>query len=187
MQAITLWQPYASLIAEGIKTTETRSWAPKKEMLGERIAIHASKRKISTADWERFPIEMQQAIILKWGSTFEVDIPYGAVVATAVLADVKQVHSYNAIRPGYVLVYSAHNATTSEHMERPIMESIPADPFGDYSTGRKIWILEDIKKLGSPIKCPGRQNLWNCDWHMGAYNAAQRFAEEGRALDFAKD
>ena len=28
MKALTLWEPYASLIAMGIKTEETRSWAP---------------------------------------------------------------------------------------------------------------------------------------------------------------
>ena len=30
MKAISLWQPWASLVAEGVKTIETRSWAPPK-------------------------------------------------------------------------------------------------------------------------------------------------------------
>ena len=155
MQAITLWQPYASLVAEGIKTTETRSWAPNKEMLGERIAIHAAKRKIGQEEWLSYPDVMQKKILKTWGPTFEIDFPYGAVVATAVLADVKQVHSENALRPGYVLVCPAHNNI------RSVMESLPVDPYGDYSTGHRIWILENIKKLKSPIECPGERGLWN--------------------------
>ena len=45
MKAITLHQPWASLIAEGVKTIETRSWAPPAALWGERIAIHAATRK----------------------------------------------------------------------------------------------------------------------------------------------
>ena len=46
MKAITLHQPYASLIASGIKTVETRSWRPGGRLeiiIGERIAIHAGQ------------------------------------------------------------------------------------------------------------------------------------------------
>ena len=50
MKAITLHQPWASLIAEGIKTIETRSWAPSREIIGQRIAIHAAKRKSTEED-----------------------------------------------------------------------------------------------------------------------------------------
>ena len=49
MKTISLWQPYASLIAAGEKTIETRGWAPPKGVMGQRIAIHAAKA-IETAD-----------------------------------------------------------------------------------------------------------------------------------------
>ena len=42
MQAITLWQPWASLIADGLKQYETRSWATKHR---GTLAIHASVNK----------------------------------------------------------------------------------------------------------------------------------------------
>ena len=44
MKAISLHQPWASLITVGAKTIETRSWAPPKALIGQRIAIHATKR-----------------------------------------------------------------------------------------------------------------------------------------------
>ena len=36
MKTVSLWQPYASLIAAGVKTIETRGWAPPKGVMGQR-------------------------------------------------------------------------------------------------------------------------------------------------------
>lgn len=44
MKAVSLWQPWASLIACGAKTIETRSWPAPRTVVGQRIAIHAAKR-----------------------------------------------------------------------------------------------------------------------------------------------
>src|SRR5712671_3817606 len=44
MKAISLWQPWASLIACGAKPFETRHWAPPRELIGQSIAIHAAKK-----------------------------------------------------------------------------------------------------------------------------------------------
>lgn len=41
MKAITLWQPYATLIAEGHKVYETRSWATSYRGV---MVVHASKK-----------------------------------------------------------------------------------------------------------------------------------------------
>lgn len=58
MKAITLWQPWASLIALGLKTIETRGHDHFKWLKGQRIAIHAGKqfdrqaiREIASAEW----------------------------------------------------------------------------------------------------------------------------------------
>ena len=159
MEAISLWQPFASLIADKIKTTETRSWSPNKEMLGERIAIHATKRKISEDDWIRFPYTMQKLIIDEWGPSFERDIPYGAIVATAVLSDVGRVVRKDSERLGCVQINFLQDPSET-------LTSIPTDPFGDYSSGRRIWFLRSIEKLKVPIECPGQRGFWACDWYM---------------------
>lgn len=41
MKAISLWQPWASLIAAGVKSIETRGWPTNYR---GQIAIHAAKR-----------------------------------------------------------------------------------------------------------------------------------------------
>ena len=43
MKAITLKQPWASLVASGLKQVENRTWAVPRSIRGERIAIHAGK------------------------------------------------------------------------------------------------------------------------------------------------
>ena len=74
MLAITLWQPWATLIAIGAKTIETRSWGTSYR---GPLAIHAAKRPM--APHERAPFED-----LLQGC----DLPLGHVLAICKLADV---------------------------------------------------------------------------------------------------
>lgn len=54
MKALTIYEPWATMIAQGHKPIENRSWVPPKGLLkpGERIAIHASLRKPEPEDIE---------------------------------------------------------------------------------------------------------------------------------------
>src|SRR5262245_13166093 len=42
MKAISIRQPFASRIMRGTKRTEWRSWRPSPDVIGARIAVHAS-------------------------------------------------------------------------------------------------------------------------------------------------
>jgi hypothetical protein len=44
MKALTIWQPWASLIIAGAKPVEWRSWRAPRWIIGQRIAIHAGAR-----------------------------------------------------------------------------------------------------------------------------------------------
>ncbi len=46
MQFITVWQPWATLIAIGAKPYEFRSWKFPSNKVGKRIGIHAAVRKV---------------------------------------------------------------------------------------------------------------------------------------------
>lgn len=73
MKAISLHQPWASLVAMGLKRVETRSWPTRHRGW---IAIHAAKR------WSR---SQRVASVGFLGS--DPDIPLGAVVAIARVSD----------------------------------------------------------------------------------------------------
>lgn len=43
--AITVWQPYAGLLATGVKTVENRTWEPGRLLrVGDRVMLHAGAR-----------------------------------------------------------------------------------------------------------------------------------------------
>jgi hypothetical protein len=79
MKAISLWQPWASAMALGLKRIETRHWSTRYRGL---IAIHAAKRW--TADERDFHALEQEA------GRMPAELPLGAIVATARLVDVKR-------------------------------------------------------------------------------------------------
>lgn len=86
---LSLWQPWASLVARGLKTIETRLEPPPESAIGRRILIHANQEpsRAQVFDWvERlYPEQMRQ--ILNGGS--REDLPYGRVVAEATLAEAR--------------------------------------------------------------------------------------------------
>lgn len=45
MKALTIWQPWATLIIAGAKPYEFRSWPAYPSLIGQRIVIHAASRK----------------------------------------------------------------------------------------------------------------------------------------------
>ena len=45
MKAISIKQPWASLIAHGIKDIENRTWKCPQKYIGQRVLIHASSSK----------------------------------------------------------------------------------------------------------------------------------------------
>ena len=95
MRALTVWQPWASLIAHGWKPYEFRGWRAPAAFVGERIAIHAGARKPRESEiWEvRCDIEEPGP----WGISMDArqflwetgrhEYSLGAIVATAVLGE----------------------------------------------------------------------------------------------------
>ena len=163
MPAITLHEPWAWLAAEGFKKSETRSWRPPARLLGELIAMHAAKRPIN---WDEVNEVIAKVISELSGEMPTITpewMPFGAVVATARLS-------------GYLHVKSHETEWIEVHGERIPQQravgrlwtgpgsstegSVRVDPYGDYSIGRYIWLLEDIRKLPEPIPATGRQGIW---------------------------
>lgn len=69
MKAISLHQPWAELVMSGEKKIETRSWMPPRALVGERIAIHASRTKAGMKQVEDDPTFMSYVRpgVLKYG------------------------------------------------------------------------------------------------------------------------
>lgn len=141
MKAITIWQPWASLIALGEKKFETRSWHTKHR---GPIAIHAgqSTKALHLALLqEPFTSVLEGAgLVTELGA----QMPLGALVAIARLTRVIGIDN-NAERRQI-------RAAGAEHEMA----------FGDYRFGRWAWQLDDVYRLPAPIPVRGMPGLW--DW-----------------------
>jgi hypothetical protein len=83
--ALTLWQPWASLIAIGAKRFETRGRPPPRRLIGQRIAIHAALRRPRTTDMDP---ETHKAVCQAFGSrTWRQALPRGEIVCIAMLVE----------------------------------------------------------------------------------------------------
>jgi activating signal cointegrator 1 len=138
VKALTLTQPWATLIAVGAKKIETRSWSTPYR---GRIAIHAAKGFTSIGGKRGFQ-EQCEVPSFRWGLTSaEKPLPLGAIVALADLVDVKMIDM----------------KLRASVLARPT----PEIEFGDYESGRFAWFLENVKALPIPIPCVGHLSLWD--------------------------
>ncbi len=138
MKAISLWQPWASLMAFREKKNETRSWPTKYR---GPLAIHATasmnkeSRIICNTD-SKFISALAENGIGSWK-----ELPFGAVLGHCNLIDCIPVHEY----------LDTHSIKYKEYH------------FGDYRMGRFVWVTRDFVKYEEPIPAKGAQGFWNWD------------------------
>lgn len=136
MRAITIMQPWASLIALGAKRYETRSW---KTNYRGALAIHASLEFTKAA---RALCRCEPFASALLGTE---DLPIGCVIATCNLA---------AVFP----------TSEPDSLFKPVTDWPESEEaFGDFSPGRFAWLLNHVRALESPIPASGRQSLWDWD------------------------
>lgn len=103
MKALTIWQPWASLIIAGAKPYEFRGWRTPRWMIGKSIVIHAAKRKLDRSETDaialilqnrdRFPIEAAETCLVPelaipvLLAALRGELPIGAGLGTAMLGE----------------------------------------------------------------------------------------------------
>ena len=136
-KCITVKQPWASLIVEGIKDIENRTW---KTNFRGRILIHAGQNKLSPV---RVLNEQQKAIVKSRMLWNECCLPEtGAIIGSVEIVDC--VINHPSIWAEKTDLDSIHN-----HM---------FDPFYTYN-----WVLANPIKLDTPIPCKGKLSFWDFD------------------------
>ena len=175
MKAITLYQPWASLVACGAKHYETRSWAPPRELIGQTIAIHAAKKIDKTAAAlaeeliygqhqpggfdlaDKLEASFEGATDEMMGLFGQAVMPVGCVVCTARLDAAFQLGE--AARGTGVPAAAVVQRIVSRSM--PDCFTVRYDDFGDYSPGRWAWLLRDVRPLNPPAPAKGAQGFFN--------------------------
>ncbi len=184
MKALSLHQPWASLIAEGMKTIETRPWATKYR---GPLAIHAVKKVPGYSGIGNYLVEPwfenvrhlddcyceadgitpecsrraeRRMVLSRQDGRGVVALPLGAIVATATLVDVVPIVAIEDERASGAILDVARDRLLLWRSPLDPQDVSDQRPYDDFTPGRWAWLLADVVKLPDPIPCRGRQGLW---------------------------
>lgn len=140
MRAITIRQPWASLLVLGYKQFETRSW---KTSYRGPIAIHAGLMPVrrtlgalaAQGSEGRETVALIERLLEQHGGVDHV--PTGAIIGTANL--------------------ERCNAVTVEFVAGLSMQEFN---LGDFTPGRYAWEFSGMSQIMRPIPAIGSQGLW---------------------------
>lgn len=129
--ALSLLQPWASLVVMGFKTIETRSWQTARR---GPLLIHASLGR-------KGKILVTEPPFSKYITDFDA-LPFGAIIGQVQLDEIVPVEE---------LFYSDAKLAALTLEEKA---------FGDYTKGRYAWVLSEPVMFDEPIPVKGGLGLW---------------------------
>lgn len=155
MKVISVWQPYATLIVQGFKFFETRTWPAPKSIIGQTIGIAATKnilpeQRLSCAN-EDFKLWYERSELPAWE-----DLPRGYLIGTV------QLHSVELV--------------TEEFLDEITDEE---KAFGWFRIGGYAWRLRYPKPLAHPIPIRGKQGIYD---YFGFDEGRQNQEDHRRAV-----
>jgi hypothetical protein len=146
--ALTIWQPWASLIAAGAKPYEWRGWEAPHRHVGRRIAIHAGARPVKRPEIGELLVDLRRGGMLtsliadiavplleRW-HTSPGALPLSSVLCTAILG-----------QPLTAAQYAAQHGATPADSDR-----IDHTKWG--------WPLTAIEVLEPFMPAKGAQGFW---------------------------
>lgn len=161
--ALTLWQPWASLVAMGLKPYEFRRWPAYDNFIGKRIVIHAAARK---------PKGAELAELITNPSRLEGSIAGSDEQLSAALAFLTRVWCEEE-----TLVFSAGlaEATLGAPVRCIDLFRATMDP-DEINPDMWAWPMSDVTPITPPYPARGAQSFWR--WPDGA---AMKYREPRKA------
>lgn len=150
MKALTIYQPWASLIMVGAKECEFRKWdyrTRQRDLAGQRIVIHAGARPIKPAE-----IEDIFERIADNESALDHDL------AVPLLNRLREAHKCRGV------LELAAGLGTAVIGEPARAIDLFADTVNDSSRidhSMWAWPLTDIERFDEPVPVRGAQGFWN--------------------------
>lgn len=156
MKILTLYEPWATLMAMGLKRIETRGFQVRYR---GHLAIHASKGGLGKAALETQCFDSQFYRALREFPPFSDEIsrsarrkgwiadifPHGCVVGVVWLENCLPTVS-DVLRPGVFEGY-------------PDLDTPQERAFGNYEEGRYGWVTKDARMLSEPLPFRGSQGI----------------------------
>jgi len=157
VKAISLWQPWASLLVCGAKRVETRGWPIKYR---GPLAVHATKRwdgeLAALCETEPF-LSALLANVADSESWRPADLPRGAVVGRVYVADCFPAECVirDAIDDGPEVLGG------DAALVRKLVIGSTEHAFGDYTAGRFAWLTHSPLRLEEPVPWAGCLGLFD--------------------------
>lgn len=139
LKALSLRQPWASLLAVGAKRVETRSGST--QLRGE-FAVHAAQAW--TAKQQRLCRTEPFAAALARAGLQREELPTGAIIGLAMIEDCFRFTGADA----YHLAGGVFALTEPERA------------FGDFTPGRFGFLTSNVRRLAMPVPCRGALGFW---------------------------
>jgi len=160
IKAISIWQPWASLIAVGAKQYETRSWATSYRgpllicavLTGSRLGTKEYWHLLGTIGdnpfWTVLRFSLEHPTVLITPDDIWRNLPFGQAVAIVELTDCFQI--------------------TVNRCGKSLMQEIGSQEFifGDFRRDRYAWKLENVRAI-EPFPVKGRQGLFEVELPKG--------------------
>lgn len=148
--AITIWQPWASLILLGAKRYEFRGWRPPRSFERRRIAIHAGARPV------RKPEVGELIVGLKLGD----DVTHASLDAAIALPFLEKLTLNPGLAPLGVVLCTAVLGECKRADQTVMFGKFVNDSDRDQHFNF-AWPLTDIEPLTPPVEARGAQGFWS--------------------------
>lgn len=157
MPCISLWQPWATLLASGAKQIETRGWYTSNR---GRFLIHAARKwnyEIYSAVsgcqtiWETLASQGVPWFVGPGQQIPRPGLPFGAIVGSAELHAVIQTSRVvfgDPLMPG-------EPAVPTQTKIGQLVISQRERQFGDFREGRFAWVCRNFCRFKNPVPCRG--------------------------------
>lgn len=154
MKALTIWQPWASLIMAGAKPYEFRGWPAPRALRGMRIAIHAGARPVRRGEVADLIVRLRSPEAWTTALRPEIAIPI-----------LERVHSQPAILPLSSVLGSAMLGEPKRAFDivgefGAVLNDSDRDDHCNWA-----WPLTEIETIEPFRPAKGAQGFW--EWSAG--------------------
>ena len=139
MLALTLTEPWATLMMLQEKHVETRSWRLPPNMIGKECAIHSAK---GFPKWAKETCQEEPFLS-------SLKLPNGLQANV----DMHRTHLLCIVR----FTENQRTEYAREHLSEKELA------FGDYADGRDAWMSEYVEQLLVPVQAVGHLGFWEWD------------------------
>ena len=158
MKAISIKQPYASLIVEGIKDIENRTWKCPEKYIGQRVFIHASSAKSEHIIRRVLNDSQQSEFIKRFGhSGLDFLEPKGVIIGSVEIVD----------------CVINHPSIWAEKTDEPFEYYTCEEEFGYCTTCN--WVLANPIKFPKPIPAKGKLGFWESECEILICNQCGKY------------